>query len=222
MLPSCDIGRLIEIMAALRRAEERGLFDFGAVVEAIAQKMVRRHPHVFAAAVAVKTQSAAITSAEKSANAAASSGTCETGGERAGAWPGSLLDDVPFALPGLTRAVKLQAKASCAGFDWNNASLVLEKIREEIGEIEAAADARDRRAVEDEIGDLLFTVANLARHSHADPEAAIRRANAKFERRFRFIENALAANGKAPGDAALEEMEALWNVAKKSEKKGTP
>jgi ATP diphosphatase len=283
MQPSRDIGRLIEIMAALRRpgtgcgwdieqtfetivpytieeayeiadavaranmrdfkeelgdllfqvvfqariAEERGLFDFGGVVEAIAQKMIRRHPHVFAAAgdlspEQVKALWASIKRNEKSAKNAALRETCDAGGDRAGTSPGGLLDDVPLALPGLTRAVKLQEKASCAGFDWNDASLVLEKIREETGEIEAAVDAGDPRAVEDEIGDLLFTVANLARHAHADPEAAIRRANAKFERRFRFIENALAANGKAPGDAELEEMEALWNIAKKSEKQVTP
>ncbi len=185
--------------------------------------MIRRHPHVFSAAgdlspEQVKALWAGIKQEEKSAKNAALRATCDADGERAGASPGGLLDDVPLALPGLTRTVKLQAKASCAGFDWTGARLVLEKIREETGEIEAAFDAGDPRAVEDEIGDLLFAVANLARHARADPEAAIRRANAKFERRFRFIENALAAIGKAPGDAALEEMEALWKIAKKCEK----
>ena len=114
-------------------------------------------------------------------------------GERAGALPRGFLDDVLLALPGLTRAVKLQTKASSVGFDWNEARLVLAKIREETDEIEAALDARESAAVAEEIGDLLFSVANLARHVEADPEAAIRRANAKFELRFRLVEDALAA-----------------------------
>jgi ATP diphosphatase len=122
----------------------------------------------------------------------------------------------------LTRAVKLQTKASSDGFDWNEARLVLAKIREETDEIEAALDARESATIAEEIGDLLFSVANLARHVEADPEAAIRRANAKFELRFRFVEDALAAKGMAPGAAALAEMETLWNMAKQSEKQITP
>ena len=123
---------------------------------------------------------------------------------------------------GLTRAVKLQTTASSVGFDWNEARLVLAKIREETDEIEVALDARESAAIAEEIGDLLFSVANLARHVEADPEAAIRRANAKFERRFRFIEDALAAKGTASGAAALADMETLWNMAKQSEKRVTP
>jgi ATP diphosphatase len=130
----------------------------------------------------------------------------------------SLLGAVPLALPGLTRAVKLQAKASTVGFDWNDARLVMAKIREEASEIEAALDAADSEAVAEEIGDLLFTVANLARHMQADPEVAIRSANAKFERRFQFIENALTRQGKALGDATLAEMDVLWTEAKRREK----
>ena len=124
----------------------------------------------------------------------------------------------------MTRAVKLQTKASGVGFDWNEARLVLAKIREETDEIEVALDARESAAIAEEIGDLLFSVANLARHVEAGPEAAIRRANAKFERRFRFVEDALATKGKsmAPGAAALAEMETLWNMAKQSEKQVTP
>ena len=113
--------------------------------------------------------------------------------------------------------MKLQAKASTVGFDWNDARLVIEKIREETGEIEAALDSGDAAALAGEIGDLLFTVANLARHITTDPEAAIRLANTKFERRFRFIEEELARVGKAPGTAPLDEMEALWNAAKARE-----
>jgi phosphoribosyl-ATP pyrophosphohydrolase len=121
-------------------------------------------------------------------------------------------------LPGLTRAVKLQTKASNVGFDWNEARLVLAKIREETDEIEAALDARESAAIAEEVGDLLFSVANLARHVEADPEAAIRRANAKFELRFRFVDDALAAKGMAPGAAALAEMETLgtWRSNRKS------
>ncbi len=148
--------------------------------------------------------------------------TGDAGGEGAETSPGGLLDDVPLALPGLTRAVKLQTKASSVGFDWNEARLVLAKIREETDEIEAALDAREPVAIAEEIGDLFFAVANLARHFEANPEAAIRRANAKFDRRFRFIEDALAAKGAAPGAAAVAEMETLWNMAKQSEKRVTP
>jgi phosphoribosyl-ATP pyrophosphohydrolase len=120
-----------------------------------------------------------------------------------GAAQSGLLDDVPVTLPDLTRAVKLQAKAATVGFDWNDARLVLERIREETGEIAAALDASDRHAADEEIGDLLFAAANLARHLQSDPEAAIRGANAKFESRFRFIENELARQGKTTADAGL-------------------
>jgi nucleoside triphosphate diphosphatase len=218
---------LLQVVFQARIAEERGHFDFGDVVETIAQKMIRRHPHVFAATgdrspEQVKTLWATIKAEEKSAINAALRETGGADGECAGALPRGLLDDVLLALPGLTRAVKLQTKASSVGFDWNEARLVLAKIREETDAIEAALDARESAAIAEEIGDLLFSVANLARHVEADPEAAIRRANAKFELRFRFVEDALAAKGMAPGPAALAEMETLWNMAKQSEKQITP
>ena len=121
-------------------------------------------------------------------------------------------------MPGLTRAVKLQAKASTVGFDWNDARLVLAKIREEAGEIEAALDeGADKATVAGEVGDLLFAVANLARHLEADPEAALRSTNAKFERRFAYIETTLAARGQSLDAASLDEMDALWNEAKARE-----
>jgi ATP diphosphatase len=161
--------------------------------------MIRRHPHVFGSVRGltpdeVKALWERIKRDEKSAKSSADpvSGEC-------------ILADIPLALPGLTRAVKLQAKASTEGFDWNDARLVIEKIREETDEIEAALDTGDSAA------------ANLARHVKADPEAAIRQANAKFERRFRYIEETLARDGLAPGTVALEEMEALWNTAKSQE-----
>ncbi len=204
---------LLQVAFHARIAEEKGAFDFGGVVEAITQKMIRRHPHVFGdardlRADEVEAQWARIKAEEKAAKAAA--------GEAAE----GLLDDVPLALPGLSRAVKLQNKASKIGFDWNDIRLVLDKIREETGEIAAALDSGEPDAVEDEIGDLLFAAANLARHAGVDPEAAARRANAKFERRFRFIEEALARQGVAPGTASLAEMDALWDAAKFAEKFG--
>jgi nucleoside triphosphate diphosphatase len=169
-----------------------------------------------------KTLWAAIKAEEKSAINAALRETGGADGEDVETSPGGLLDDVPLALPGLTRAVKLQTKASGVGFDWNEARLVLAKIREETDEIEAVLDTREPAAIAEEIGDLLFNVANLVRHVETDPEAALRRANAKFERRFRFVEDALAAKGMAPGAAALAEMETLKNTAKQSEKQVTP
>ncbi|WGJ14901.1 nucleoside triphosphate pyrophosphohydrolase [Methylocapsa sp. D3K7] len=197
---------LLQVVFQARIAEELNLFDFGAVVQAVTEKMIRRHPHVFGTGLdltadEIKALWEKIKQDEKSA--------------KHNAGPGEgLLADIPVALPGLTRAVKLQAKASTVGFDWNDPRLVIEKIREETGEIEVALDSRDAAALAGEIGDLLFAVANLARHVTTDPEGAIRLANAKFERRFRFIEEELARVGRAPGTATLEEMETLWNTAK--------
>jgi len=207
---------LLQVAFHARIAEEGGAFDFGDVVEAITQKMIRRHPHVFADArdlppEEVKALWARIKAQEKIAKAAKAAPAGDQAGE-------GLLDDIPLALPGLSRAVKLQNKASGVGFDWNDIRLVLDKIREETGEIEAALDSGEPDAIEDEIGDLLFAAANLARHAGVDPESAVRRANAKFERRFRFIEQELARQGVAPGTASLADMDALWNAAKSGEK----
>ncbi|HUI22744.1 MAG TPA: nucleoside triphosphate pyrophosphohydrolase [Methylocella sp.] len=207
---------LLQVVFQARIAEELGFFDFGGVVEAITQKMIRRHPHVFGAARGFTPEEVTalwdnIKREEKSAK-----------GEPDSTRQESLLAGVPIALPGLTRAVKLQAKAATVGFDWNDARLVLKKIREETDEIEAALDAEDSTAIADEIGDLLFSIANLTRHLKADPEAAIRQANRKFEQRFRFIEETLARNGTPPGTAALTEMEALWNTAKARETDSSP
>jgi ATP diphosphatase len=206
---------LLQVAFHARIAEEKGAFDFGGVVEAITQKMIRRHPHVFGVAGDLAPQEVAalwarIKAQEKAAKAAAAGDS----GDQAGV---GLLDDIPLALPGLSRAVKLQNKASSVGFDWNDIRLVVDKIREETDEIEAALDSGEPDAVEDEIGDLLFAAANLARHAGIDPESAVRRANAKFERRFRFIERELARQGVAPGKASLAEMDALWNAAKSGE-----
>lgn len=216
---------LLQVVFQSRIAEERGAFDFGDVVEAITSKMIRRHPHVFGDARAqsadeVKALWEVIKAEEKSGKAAQaqqaplSSSASEDAAQRERA---RLLEGIPIALPGLARAVKLQAKAATAGFDWNDTKLVLDKIREETTEIEAALEGGELTSVIAEIGDLLFAAANLARHVNADPEAAIRQANAKFERRFRFIEDELRRAGKAPAASSLEEMERLWNVAKQTE-----
>jgi nucleoside triphosphate diphosphatase len=130
------------------------------------------------------------------------------------------LAGVPLALPALTRALKLQEKAGKVGFDWNDPRAVLAKIREEIDEVEAELDAGRLDLAQAEVGDLLFVVVNLARHLKADPEAALRGANAKFERRFSYIEAALVARGRAPAQSSLVEMDALWNEAKAGERDG--
>lgn len=209
---------LLQVAFHARMAEEDGDFDFGDVVEAITRKLIRRHPHVFGDARdstpgEVKASWSAIKAEEKAERAArrAASGLPE---EKAK----SALDGVPLPLPALTRAVKLQEKASRVGFDWNDARQVLAKIREETAELEEALDHGETQAVADEMGDLFFALANLARHVNVDPEAALRGTNEKFIRRFNFIERALAAAGRRPEDATLAEMDTLWDEAKRQER----
>jgi MazG family protein len=203
-----ELGDLLfQVVFHARMAEERGDFAFGDVVAAISDKMLRRHPHVFGAAEV--TDAAAQTVAWEAHKAA----------ERAGQ---GTLDGVALALPALLRAIKLQNRAARVGFDWPSLTPVLDKLREELAEIEHEVTSdgpRDR--VEDEVGDFLFVVANVARHLGLDPEAALRRTNGKFERRFRRIEELLAEKGKIPADSTLEEMDALWNQAKDEEKAKT-
>jgi ATP diphosphatase len=208
---------LLQVVFHARMAEEQGAFDFGGVVEAITGKMVRRHPHVFGdakglSAGAVEDLWHDIKAQEKA----------EKAEKAANAGPGSegALAGVPVTLPALTRALKLQQKASKVGFDWNDPKAVLAKIREEADEIEAALDAGDKGHAATEAGDLMFAVVNLARHLDADPESMLRMTNQKFERRFASIERALAARGKAPSAATLAEMDALWDAAKAAEKTG--
>jgi ATP diphosphatase len=206
---------LLQVVFHARMAQEQGAFAFPDVVQAITEKLIRRHPHVFAdasgkTAEAVKGLWDDIKAQEKAAKAAR--GKTETMAEPAGALAG-----VPLALPALTRALKLQQKAGKVGFDWNDPRAVLAKIREEADEIEAALDASDDAAIAGEVGDLLFAAVNLARHVGADPEAALRATNTKFERRFGYIEQALAARGTTPAQSTLDEMDALWNEAKATE-----
>ncbi|MDB5736146.1 MAG: Nucleoside triphosphate hydrolase [Alphaproteobacteria bacterium] len=200
-----ELGDLLfQVVFHARMAEEAGLFDFGDVVEAVIAKMIRRHPHVFG-------------DEQAKADAATQKDFWEDlkRAERVSSGHTSILDDVASALPALIRAEKLQKRASSIGFDWNNAHLVVDKIAEEAREI---IDARTQAEREEEVGDLLFVVANLARHLKVDPEEALRAANAKFTRRFHYIEAGLAARGVKPGAASLEEMEALWQDAKAAEK----
>ncbi len=206
---------LLQVVFHARMAEEQGAFDFGGVVEAITGKMVRRHPHVFGDAQGLSAQAVEhlwhdIKAQEKAAKAAKA--------ENAGQGSGGALAGVPVTLPALTRALKLQQKASKVGFDWNDPKAVLAKIREEADEIEAALDVGDNAHAATEAGDLMFAVVNLARHLDADPEGTLRMTNQKFERRFASIERALAARGKTPGEATLAEMDALWDAAKAAEK----
>ncbi len=185
-----------------------GLFGFGDVVAAVCEKMLRRHPHIFGTGAEIETAEAQTIAWEEHKRR-----------ERAARPAQGLLDDVPRALPALLRALKLQKRAATVGFDWDSAPKVVEKIVEEAAEIvEAQAQGADPARVEEEFGDLLFAAANLARHMKVDPEAALRSANGKFTRRFKSIEASLAAQGRTTTEASLDEMEALWQDAKRAEK----
>jgi nucleoside triphosphate diphosphatase len=208
---------LLQVVYHARLAEEENAFAFGDVVEAITRKMIRRHPHVFAdnngklVLAGVKSAWERIKAEEKAERAARRPQQHEQT---------SLLSGVKPGQPALSQAMELQRKASTVGFDWNDPRAVLNKIREEAAEIEAALDHCDPEKLSDETGDLLFAVVNLARHVGADPEMALRGTNAKFERRFAYIERALAAQGQSLDNASLAEMDALWNEAK--EKQAAP
>ncbi|HET7851318.1 MAG TPA: nucleoside triphosphate pyrophosphohydrolase [Methyloceanibacter sp.] len=212
---------LLQVVYHARMAEEDGRFAFGDVVDAITAKMIRRHPHVFEDA---RLREAFLTngtwerikSEEKATRGSATRGSASRGATDEA---GSLLDDVPVALPALTRAVKLQKKAARVGFDWPSLAPVLAKLEEEIAELKSAIADKKSAKVTEEFGDLLFVVANVARHLGVDPEGALRDANAKFVRRFRSIEAALRAEGRTPEDATLEEMDQLWDEAKAAETK---
>ncbi len=198
-----ELGDLLfQVVFYAQIAHEEGCFDFADVARGIVEKMTRRHPHVFGD--------------EKYADAAEQTAAWERikAAEKA-APPAGTLDGIPLALPGLTRAVKLQKKAAKVGFDWGAVEPVLAKIEEEIAEIRhEIASAAPLERLADELGDVLFAVANLARHLQIDPEAALRGTNAKFEQRFRRIEHWLAEDGRTPTDSTLAEMDALWERAK--------
>jgi ATP diphosphatase len=193
---------LFQVVFQARIAEERGLFDFDAVARSIADKLERRHPHVFG--------DARIDSAEAQTVAWEEHKRAErvARGQGIGA-----LDGVTLGLPGLTRAMKLGSRAGRVGFDWPDVQGVLAKVREELDEVQA--EIGDRAALHEELGDLLFAIAQSARHLGVDPEAALRAANAKFERRFRHMEAALAREGLAPQDVDMAHLDRLWNEAKR-------
>jgi len=204
---------LLQVVFHARMAQEQGAFEFADVVQAINEKLIRRHPHVFGdlkgkTADEVEGLWDSIKAEEKAARVARGKPPEDTGA----------LAGVPVGMTALTRALKLQDKAGKVGFDWNDPLAVLSKIREECDEIEAEIAAKDRDKAAGEVGDLLFAVVNLARHLDADPEAALRGCNQKFVRRFQAIERALKAQGKRPQDATLAEMDALWDEAKEAEK----
>jgi MazG family protein len=204
---------LLQVVYHAQMASEERRFGFDDVVDGITRKMIRRHPHVFADASRDEFLTKDLWGRIKA----------EEKGERDITSGTSRLDDVPLALPALTRAVKLQKRAAKAGFDWPNLAPVIDKAEEEIAELrsavsQSAAGADEARRVAEEFGDLLFVMANIARHLKVDPEAALRDANAKFVRRFKSVEEALAKKGRRPEDATLEEMDALWDEVKASEK----
>lgn len=219
---------LLQVVYHARLAQEENAFAFQDVVAGICEKMIRRHPHVFGDEAARSSGMAKgfwerIKTEEKALKAAARA----SAGKPARNVVPSLLDDVPRGMTALTRAIKLQGKAAKVGFDWPSLAPVFDKMREELAEFEEVAkpadprganEAADKDRIEDEFGDLLFVMANVARHLDIDPEHALRRANTKFTRRFQAIEQELASRGKAPADSTLEEMDSLWNAAKARER----
>ena len=214
-----ELGDLLfQVVYYSQLGREDGHFDFAQVVDGITRKLVRRHPHVFPDGdlhgpldlprldeATIKRRWEEIKAEERAEKAAVPEQL-------------SLLDDVPAALPALSRAAKLQKRAANVGFDWADAAPVLAKIQEELDEVREAVANGQAAQVAEEVGDLLFVMVNLARHLRVDAEDALRQANAKFERRFRYIEDALKAQGRAPQEASLAEMDALWDAAKMAEK----
>lgn len=199
---------LLQVVYHAQMAEEAGHFTLDDITRGISDKMVARHPHVFGDE-----------RRDKSAQQQVQDWESVKAAERAARAQGGVLDDVALGLPALMRAVKLQKRAARVGFDWPSTDQVLDKILEESRELVEARDTLSDAEVAEEFGDLLFVMANLARHLNLDPEEALRAANAKFTRRFQSIERALAAQGRSPADSTLDEMDTLWNAAKAQEKR---
>ena len=201
-----ELGDLLfQVVYHAQMAAELGRFGFAEVAEAISDKMMRRHPHVFGEAEA------------RSAEAQTAAWEAQKAAERAARAESSVLAGIPAHLPALTRALKLSRRAARVGFDWPAPGPVLDKLEEEAAELRVELAGADKARQADEVGDLLFVLVNLARKLDLDPEACLRGANAKFERRFGAVESALASEGKSPPDVTLAEMEALWAKAKRME-----
>jgi len=232
-----ELGDLLfQVVFHSQLAMEQGAFDFEAVAAAISDKMERRHPHVFGdekvADAAEQTvaweehkrreRAQRHAAGQSSARAATAGYSPEAKAEENRELPGvpaSVMDDVPRALPALTRAAKLGKRAASVGFQWPDLSGVLDKIEEEVAELRAAlaldsAQSERQAQIEAELGDLFFSLVNFSRHLKVDPERALRGTNQKFEQRFRHVETRLREQGKEPGQASLEEMERLWKEAK--------
>ena len=213
-----ELGDLLfQVVYYSQLAREEGRFEFDGVVDSITRKLIRRHPHVFPNGelyAALDTPKLDDTQVKQRWEEIKAQERAEKGEPE----QLSLLDDVPAALPALSRAAKLQKRAAQVGFDWPDALPVLDKVREELDEVLQAMADDDSVALADELGDLLFAAVNLARHLKVDPENALRGANKKFERRFRFIEQALRDIGRPIEDCTLEDMDALWGEAKRQEK----
>jgi len=202
-----ELGDLLfQVVFHARMAEEAGHWGFDDVVEAVAEKLIRRHPHVFADAGWRTSQEQTVHWEQIKAE------------ERKGKAKHGVLDDVPVGLPALTRAVKLTRRAGRVGFDWPTTDEVIAKLHEELDELREEIAAGNRDKVRDEMGDVLFVVANLARKLDVEPEDALRASNAKFVRRFHHIEARLAETGRKPEDSDLEEMDGLWNEARRADK----
>ncbi len=208
-----ELGDLLfQVVFHARMAEEAKAFNFDAVTIALVDKMIHRHPHVFGSAE--RADSTRQTVAWETQKAEERAARAKGSGQAA-----SALDDVTLGLPALTRAIKLQNRAARVGFDWPDIDPVFEKLDEELGELKREiVAAPDQARLADELGDVLFVVANLARHLKVDPEAALRGANAKFERRFRRVEGLLQADGRSPEQSTLAEMDRLWDQAKNEER----
>ncbi|MGK0500109.1 MAG: ATP diphosphatase [Oceanicoccus sp.] len=201
---------LFQVVFYAQMGKEQQRFDFKDIAQALVDKLVRRHPHVFpqgSLQSRAGKQNAAITEIKKNWEATKVN-------ERQQKQQFSLLDDVPVALPALSRAAKLQKRASRVGFDWDNSAGVVTHLQSELDELREAELAKDQDHIAEELGDVLFCAVNLARKLKVDPESALRSANRKFEQRFRFIEKSLSASGSTPEEASLEQMDALWQQAK--------
>jgi nucleoside triphosphate diphosphatase len=202
-----ELGDLLfQVVFHAQLAREQGAFVFDDVVDAISDKLERRHPHVFGEAFIATAQDQNVAWEEHKRKERASRSV-----------HASALDDIPVSMPALTRAAKLGKRASSVGFDWPDTKGVLDKIEEEVRELREALASQKQGEIEAELGDVLFSIANLGRHLHVDLETALRQTNAKFERRFRYVETRLRAQDKTPQQSTLVEMDGLWEEAKRAE-----